>query len=292
MIKIASVGKTLSNDSSPMKIFVTFSNETYLSARRLNIWTAKNIAGFDKVFSLSPSDIEDDFVKKNSRILSYSKGSGLWLWKPWAVKYALDRANVGDYVFYDDAACFWIRKVDNIIKKMDQDVWICDISLLEEQFTKPSLFRYMECDTDEYKKTRQRPAVYLGLRKSALSVKIVNEWLDYCQKEDCISPETEMDIEEGMGVGFISHREDQSILSLLTKKYHINAHHNPSLSGLHPEYERFNNAIYVPTSHKKEYPICVVHHRKPKINAIMLLRKMIEIVLPNCFVFFFRTLRK
>ena len=264
-----------------MKIFVTFSNDYYRQAREFNTWTAIKIAGFDKTYSLTPKDIDEKFKSKNEKILSYPKGAGLWLWKPWAVKYALDRASDGDYVFYTDAASFWVNKVDHIIHAMTQDIWICENSLIEEQFTKPILFKLMDCEELRYRKTRQRPAIFIGIRKTPISEKVISEWLEYCQQEEYIKPEDERDINEGINVGFISHREDQSILSLITKKYEIEAHMAPSLSGRHPEFEIFPGAKYLPTKHKIEYPICIIHHRERTIKIGMLLKNLLMLLMPS-----------
>lgn len=265
------------------KCFVTFSNADYKKARDFNIWTAKHIAKFDACFSLGPEDMDDNFKSKNSKILSYKTGAGLWLWKPWAFKHVLDKIDDGDYLFYTDAACFWVNNIDHIIKKMDQDVWICDNSLIEEQFTKPKLFENLQCDNDLYRKSRQRPAIFLGVRKSKFSCKIIDEWLSNCEQEENMTPFSFRDLDLN-DIGFIAHRMDQSVLSLITKKYGIKASLCPSLSGRYPEFERFPNATFMPTVHDFVYPICVIHHRQREVSFLLLLKQLIMLVCPYCFM--------
>lgn len=264
-----------------MKHFVTFSNDYYKSARVYNVKTSLTYGGFDNAFSLSPDDIDINFKCKNAKILAYPKGAGLWLWKPWAINYALNQIAYGDYLFYTDAACYWIRSVDNIIERMNDDIWVVDNALIEEQFTKPFLFKSLGLTDDKYTKTNQRPAIFIGLRKSNRSVSFINEWLELCQNEDYIKPETDDDLSEGQNVGFISHREDQSIFSLLTKKYGITPSLNPSISGKHPEFEKYPNAIFRPPFHEPQYPNCVIHHRQRVVTFCLVLKKWLLEMLPS-----------
>ena len=63
---------------------------------------------------------------------------------------------------------------------------------------------------------------YILLKKSEESVRFIKEWQQYCEKIDLLSPDRfHYDIEEWDS--FYSHREDQSILSLLRYKWKLPA---------------------------------------------------------------------
>lgn len=97
---------------------------------------------------------------------------------------------------------------------------MCDIPLLESCFTKPECFNIMECETENIKFSNQIIATYFIIKVCDKSRRFVKEWLDYCCQEKLLSPaglkknETPTNY---MGSNFVSHREDQSIFSLLCK---------------------------------------------------------------------------
>lgn len=60
-------------------------------------------------------------------------------------------------------------------------------------------------------------------------MRFVEEWLRYCRDERIL---TDIPNESGYPnlTGFVDHRHDQSVLSLLAEKYHINLYRKPSHS--------------------------------------------------------------
>lgn len=63
---------------------------------------------------------------------------------------------------------------------------------------------------------------------------------------------------------FVSHREDQSILSLLCKKEGIKTHLDPTQWGIiyrYPPMLTDNKYIYKRADHINEYPVCIALHR-------------------------------
>lgn len=60
--------------------------------------------------------------------------------------------NEGDILFYRDSGIFFIVNVEQIIKSMANEyIWLYGLPLLEKQFTKPPVFRLINCDHDDYK---------------------------------------------------------------------------------------------------------------------------------------------
>ena len=109
----------------------------------------------------------------------------------------------------------------------------------------------MNCDNSDYYDSKQRLGGYSLWKKTPFTMKFINEWLVLSTDERLIT-----DIKNTLGEnnldGFIDHRHDQSIFSLLTKKYKLEAYRDPSQFG--------NNykEVYI----NSNYPQLIIHNRK------------------------------
>lgn len=247
-----------------MKIFVTYSTPYYFKARNFAGKMAKWFGGFDKVVLYSPDDIDAEFKHVHDDIFSIKKGAGLWLWKPYSIYKALiEEANEGDYVFYCDAASFFIRNSDNLIKTMtNDDIWVSDNNFVEEKYTKEDAFQLLNCSDEYFRKTNQIQAQIIGIRKSPRSMAFVEEWLKLSSDFDVIGPENTK-LGSSNCEGFIGHRYDQSILSLLSKKYKVIPHFSPIASSptkYKPFYRNGQPII------NREYPCCIVLQHSATID--------------------------
>lgn len=196
-------------------VLISYANEAYKQAQRLQTQTAK-IAGFTDVIAYGPEDIEEAFKKEHKDIFQYKRGDGLWLWKPYLIKKTLDNMRDGEILFYCDSGACFFRNVKGIISKLSsQDVWISVLPLKEKQFTKRQTFDIMNCNSEKYKETAQISGTFCAFKKSELSTKFVDEWLQYCCNIDALEPPKDINQE---ATYYYGHREDQSILSLLVKK--------------------------------------------------------------------------
>lgn len=72
------------------------------------------------------------------------------------------------------------------------------------------------------------------------------------------------DVECKNSDNFIAHREDQSIFSLLCKKYRFKAFKEPSQFGIMPWGYKYDNVIYNPLDHKKDCPFILISVRSIK----------------------------
>lgn len=257
-----------------MKVLINYANGAYKKSQRWNTWTAKYIGGFDRVYSFSENDIDNEFSRRNDKILSYKRGNGLWIWKPYFINKVLNECNDGDLVFYSDSGALFIRKIDSILVSMkcDENIWVSDNPLLEKCFTKEECLKKMNCDDNIYKETNQIQATYLMVRCNDISKQFVKEWLELCEDETLISPEDGTLINGRYVNDFVSHREDQSILSLLCKKKGIIPHKDPSHRGNYPE--TFYNRCY-------DYRVPV--HLDDKYKPVIFLHKYPDISLKKCF---------
>lgn len=205
-----------------MKYLINYADIKYSNAQAWNTMSAKFLGGFDKILQFSPSDISSDFLKLHADIFAYNRGNGLWLWKPYFLNKVIESCKDGDYIFYCDSGTFFIRKPDFIFKRLDQDspMDCYDTPLIESCFTKPICFEKMNCQDVKYTATNQIMATYFCLYVCNKTRKFAKEWLELCCNLDLMKPEgNALGLTENKGETFVAHREDQSIFSLLCKKY-------------------------------------------------------------------------
>lgn len=243
--------------------FITYSNDLYCVTRNYCATMALKKGKVDEAIAYKPEDIDKTFWENNKEILEQKAGNGLWLWKPFFVNKKLNEVCDGDIVIYCDAGSFFFRDCKDIIAAMKDDIWVTDIPLIEKQFTKPELFELMECFGEKYTDTNQIQANFVAIRKTERGLKFAREWLEWCCKEDALTRET-IYLEEPPEFLFEGHRSDQSVLSLLVKKWNIEVHQDPTQYGRVPEKYYAKGRIYQETKNLGEYKPCIILHRGRK----------------------------
>jgi hypothetical protein len=228
-----------------MKLLINYSDKGFRRSQHLNSSTGIRAGGFDKVISYGPSDIAPVFYARNEKILSQGRGHGYWLWKPYFIDKSLRLLNEGDFLFYCDSGAYFIDSVEPLIaicERTRQDLIPFELALTEKHWTKRDVFILMDCDSPEYTDTPQRLASFSLWRKSGFTERFVRELLHFAQDERLIT-----DMANTMGSpnypGFVDHRHDQSIFSLLTKIHGLGAYRNPSQWGNSAK-ERYPDSAY------------------------------------------------
>lgn len=260
-----------------MKILVNYANEKFLKAQKVNTWTGKHIAKFDKVFSFGPQDIDPVYYEEHKQILSHPRGNGLWLWKSYFIDRVMNQCQDGDYVFYVDSGAFFVRNINEWIKSFDGNIWASDIPTIENCFTKDSCFAAMGCDTEEIRFSNQMQGGFVGLICCEETRKFVRQWRECCEQPELIWPEQCEDLmqhPEG-DRSFVSHREDQSIFSLLCKKHGVKAHRDPSQRGFFPETFYSPYYAYVEPKHSDTYKTLVFLHKSPGVRIRHLVKSIV-----------------
>lgn len=261
---------------------VTYSTESFASLRKLNLKSAYKRGKADITFEYTPDDIDESFREKNKIILSYQRGAGLWLWKPYIINKALSCLNEGDYLIYSEAASIYTRPIRRLINSLElsgQDIMVFELPLISEQWTKHETFVRLHCENRGFEKRNQISASFILLKKSIHSVTFVKDYLEACCDEVAISS-VQFDKSIENSKNYIAHREDQSVFSLISMKYNLIPFRDPSQFGIRPwEYIVSKEVIYNPGIYENStYPSIVLHTRK-EIDFLYLIKEILKRIL-------------
>jgi hypothetical protein len=219
-----------------MRIILTnLSNDLYKSSR-LKLNESARAFGIAEVRSYDFEALKGTaFYKDNEKILSQPRGIGYWLWKPYIILEAMKDLSEGDIVVYSDCGIEVIDKLDPLIKICSEEqpvVLFANGDLLNAYWTKRDCFLLMDCDDRSYWYSAQCDAAFALFRKSALTIQFLEQWLAFSSNEHILT-----DIPNTGGKsnlpGFIQHRWDQSVLSLLAHKFQLPLFRMPTQFGNH-----------------------------------------------------------
>ena len=237
-----------------IKYHINYANGRYIESQKYCSNSAISV-GFDKVISYNINDIDSEFKTKNNHILSQKRGAGYWIWKPYLINKTFEMMLDGDLLVYSDSGSYYQSSVNPLIDKIISDkhgVLSFELKgLIEKDYTKKDAFVLMGLDEPIYTESSQREATYIWLVKNDFTKSLINEYLNFAQNENII---TDMVNTKGDNYDtFKDHRHDQSIWSLLCKKYEIEPHRLISQHGSHLISDFPND----------KYGQITVHHRNP-----------------------------
>ena len=254
---------------------INYADIKFLEAQKFNAFTGLKVGKFKTVREYTPQSISNSFREKYFEVLRQKKGGGYWLWKPWIIQNALEQINYNDLLFYSDSAAHFIQPIDHIKKlpwDFEQDIIPFELELPESDWTKRDAFKILNLDGFGYEKTNQRLASFIFLRKTEFTRHFINEYLNYCCNEQVLT-----DLPNLCGAsnfeGFKEHRHDQSIFSLLTKKYSLSPFRDPSQWG-NPRVNEFNNS---------KYPQIIEHTRQKSPKQAKLYYKIKHWIFPTIY---------
>ena len=203
-------------------VAISYASEVYKQQLEYNKKSALEVAKVDEYYGYGPEDIDPEFKRKNNYTLSHSRGNGFWLWKPYFILKTLkNNLNDGDYLIYSDACILYIDKAHLLVDFLNYknaEMYLHRLPHLEKHYTKRDAFLLLGADLPFFTETGQFNAAFQVYKKSKFTEIFLEEYLYYAEDKRIIT-----DDPNTLGLpnyeGFIDHRHDQSILSLLTKKY-------------------------------------------------------------------------
>lgn len=194
---------------------------------------------FDDIHTVCEKDLDKDFYKRWGRyLIPYSRGFGYWCWKPYFILKILKGMQDGDVLLYSDIGCYFNPKgrerlleyydmvektPTGILGVKSQEVsynGMPETLYYEYEWTKGDVFAYYNVYDDKaYTLTSQFESTIIFFKKSPLVMEFVKDW--YQAYLDDYSLATDSPSRVPNLPGFKENRHDQSIYSILGKKYGI-----------------------------------------------------------------------
>lgn len=213
-----------------IKKFITFgaNGPNYIEASNRLITQAHSLDLFNQIYLFTIDDLiaDNNFWQTHSEfILNNNRGYGYWLWKPFIIKKTFDSLSDGDILLYLDAGCeieinekqYLIDLINILDINNNNELIIGTIGCgFVKNWCKIDLI--VRLNTHSYLDTYQHQAGANLYIVNQTTRQFINEWYDICcdyhMIDDSLSIHKELD-------SFIEHRHDQSVFSLLSKKYNI-----------------------------------------------------------------------
>ena len=213
--------------------FITFATPDHMSFAEANVQSALNVGGFDTAKIYTMNDIDDYYKVKNSHIFSHKRLAGYAVWKPYIILKRLLEIDDNDILCYNDSKYIWLTNVrtleNDILVGKNIGVYMNKPNSgnhLEKQLTKGDAFLLMNIPNnqfgDQIKNTAQAWSGFILLRKNFNPIRFIGEWLTYNQ-DYRIATDSPSNLVVNDPI-FIENRHDQTILSLLCKKWGIQMH--------------------------------------------------------------------
>lgn len=208
--------------------------QQYIDAARRIISQAQSTNIFKETYGYIDVNLKEDqsfWDKHCDFIASHPRGYGYWIWKPYLILKTLMTLPENSILLYCDGGCeIDIKKAADLSSMLDHaktDYIIGTTTQMERIWCKKDLIDYLEIKNNDYLRTPQRQATAIAFLKCDGVVTLVKLWYEnacnYHLLDD--SPSITKNLHR-----FREHRHDQSIFSLLTKKY--NMYSNYSLSSV------------------------------------------------------------
>ena len=230
------------------KYFLSFGNERFIKSRESIINESKNINIFDyyilETESICKEKLFQDVISKIPTNRGPGRGYYYYMWKPYIIYKNLKKMNDGDILFYCDSGMKIINN-DNNIKKFKflfdsvSNSSTCESGILtfittgprekrlEYMFNLSQLFKHFNIESNkDITDTQQVQAGISIFYKCKNSMKIVEEWFNTSQNypeyfcgDPRVFPILKLIKQRS---GYIDHRHDQSIWSILCKIRNVN----------------------------------------------------------------------
>jgi len=211
-------------------IFITFGGggQNYYEAANRVTNEVKELNLFNDYITYTDKYLKNDTQFWNTHasfIENNKRGYGYWLWKPYIIMKTLNVMNKGDVLLYLDGGCEVFKgDMNSLIEKcIKNDILYTLTGTLEKEYTKTDLLIEMKLNNNIIKDSQQYQASAIFLKKNEKIMRFVKEWYMLCCNYHLIDDSKSIKNNDST---FIEHRHDQSVFSLLIKKYNYDKEEN------------------------------------------------------------------
>ncbi|WP_104721497.1 hypothetical protein [Helicobacter mesocricetorum] len=225
---------------------------------------AESLGVFDNIFIYTEASLPLEFMEDfKERIYTINakgerlstRGFGYWCWKPKVILMALEQIKEGDLLIYCDIGCeFEAKNRDSLLdmlKDLDNNEMLgLVMGHLEKVWNKADLLKHFNLlDNEEFLNSGQCAAGIVFLKKTPKTIQIIKEWLEVFKTHFHLvddSPSKIPNLPE-----FKENRHDQSIYSILNKRYKIKNYPYAMFANPKEPLQYNRNKIYLPNNIKE-----------------------------------------
>lgn len=206
--------------------FITYGSNDFRIAKKHLINLAKQSEIFKTCRSFGFKDLNAEFKNKHSDILKFKRGGGYWIWKHEIIYNSLKEIKNDDFVIYSDAGSTFNDKgrkrffeYINLLSDSNFGIFIMENESenYEYKWTTKELFNFFKINSDSaHYNSVQKEATHLIFKKNEHSLFLLNEFKKLLNYDQWLITDKYI---KNQSKEFIENRWDQSIFSLLSKKY-------------------------------------------------------------------------
>jgi hypothetical protein len=192
-----------------------------------------------------------DFHNQFSEFIAANpRGYGYWLWKPYLVLQYLKDIPDDDVLLYCDIGCelspLGGKIFNSYINELKRSNFVAFSTLTknsERSWSKAELINLLSPKLEDLE-SEQVAATFFLIKRTPEMIEFIEEWLSICTQDNYIYLTDQLTLDQSSD--FIEHRHDQSIFSLLVKKYGLPIHRDRTF---------FPPEVYYPRSFALNTPI-------------------------------------
>lgn len=208
--------------------FAAHNYNRYENRRNTYAQVAKDFGVFNSITVFSNFNCFDfcpDLLKHKEYMPTTKRGYGYWIWKFYIVREFLNTIPENDIVLYTDIGCTFNydgrkRMYEYFDMVNEHNSLLFELDHLESAYTKMDTYKRIFPYNDEYLSTYQRCSGIFFLKNTKFNKEVLNE-LKIIHAENDYRYVTDDPSEIPNHESFVEHRHDQSLLSLIGKKYNF-----------------------------------------------------------------------
>ncbi|WP_158799616.1 hypothetical protein [Pedobacter sp. L105] len=206
-----------------MKIHsITYGDSRFREQREFFRESALASSFFDEVKVFTHENLDSHFQEKFHEILQFPRGGGYMIWKPYIVKHMLETIEDNDILIYCDAGCMinslGKKRFDqyiDIVNESETGTLAFQLSQKEYEYTKREVFEYFR-SSEEIINSGQLITTAFLFKKCAHAKLLIGKWFNTVLDDAWLFTDRKTPPQLN---GFIDHRHDQSIFSIVLKTY-------------------------------------------------------------------------
>jgi hypothetical protein len=204
----------------PSVTFISFGTSEFSAARRALVRSLRSFGYHRHALYSSKSPALRRAIDENPEIFKNPRGFGLWLWKPYIILDAMERVPSGDLLFYTDIAVRMVSAPERMIELAacsDITTFRIGVGLKQKLYTKIDTFHLLDAAEPRFYNDEMANGAFISFRSCPNAKEFLHTWLSAARDSRALA-----DGPSAFGrketPEFITHRHDQSILSILATR--------------------------------------------------------------------------